>query len=135
MHVQCPHCLGLTHFQWAHIAVYMKSRGDVEEAILQGFHHDNQYIEITPLVKPATRIVFSNVYPEIPNSVLENNISDFCRLISPIRPISLGINEPKLSHLVSLRRQAYVLIDPNITIPIQWCELSRVPFNGIRIML
>ncbi len=99
------------------IAVYMRSRADVEDAVLQGFHHENQYIEITPLVKPATRIVFSNMYPEIPNSVLADNISVLCRLISPIRPISLGLKEPKLSHVVSFRRQGFVLIDPNITIP------------------
>ena len=75
------------------IAVYMRSRADVEEAVIQGFHHENHYIEMTPLVNSATRIVFSNVYPEIPNFVLADNISDFCRIISPIPPISLGLTK------------------------------------------
>ena len=39
------------------IAVYFEDRDDVEQAILHGFGHDNEYIDITPLVKPATPAV------------------------------------------------------------------------------
>ena len=121
------HIVSASRISNGRIAVYMSSRDNVEEAVLHGFHHDNQFIEITPLVKPATRIVFSNVYPEIPNFVLADNISDFCKLVSPIRPISLGIKEPNLSHVVSFRRQAYALIQPNITIP----EHINLTNNGV----
>ena len=50
------------------IAFYLDTRRAVERAILHGFEHNKEYVEITPLVKPATRLVFSNVrvsrYPE-----------------------------------------------------------------------
>ena len=111
------HIVSASRISNGRIAVYLSSRAEVENAILHGFQHDNEYVEITPLVRPATRIVFSNVYPEIPNTVLANNVSDFCKLVSPIRPIPLGIKEANLSHVLSFRRQAYVLIEPNIVLP------------------
>ena len=70
---------------------------------------------------------FSNVYPEIPNTALINKLSSFCKLVSPIRPIPLGIKNPKLSHIMSFRRQVYVLIEANITPP-SYISLSN---NGV----
>ena len=36
----------------------------------------------------------SNVFPEIQNAVLAHNISDFCKIVSSIRPVPLGLKHP-----------------------------------------
>ena len=72
-------------------AVYLYSKEIADEAILCGLHIQETYVEISPLVLPTTRLVLSNVYPEIPNYVITANLSDFCKTVSPVRPIPLGM--------------------------------------------
>ena len=98
-------------------AVYMKTRQDVEDATMFGFRLKDSFVNVTPLVQPTTRLVLSNVYPELPNELLAKNLSSFCKVISTIRPIPLGIKNKKLSHVMSFRRQVHVLIDVGVTIP------------------
>ena len=99
------------------IAVYLNSRQAVIEAVQKGLSHNGTFYELTPLVKPTTRITLSNVYPEIPNSVLIANLSPFCKVVSQIRPIPLGLKNKELSHIMSFRRQVQVLISENVTPP------------------
>ena len=98
-------------------AVYLCSKEIADESILCGLHIQETYVEISPLVRPTTRLVLSNVYPEIPNYVITANLSAFCKTVSPVRPIPLGMKDKKLSHIMSFRRQVHVFIKPNTTIP------------------
>ena len=52
------------------VAIYLCSRGAVIDATNHGLILDDSFLELTPLIKPTTRLTLSNVYPEIPNSVL-----------------------------------------------------------------
>ena len=71
----------------------------------------------SPLIRPTTRLTLSNVYPEIPNSVLIKNLSALCKVVSQIRPIPLGLKHKDLTHIMSFRRQVKVLLNPNVTPP------------------
>ena len=62
----------------------------VIDAVQRGLEYGDSFLELTPLVRPTTRLTLSNVYPEIPNSVLVSNISSFCKVVSQIRSIPLG---------------------------------------------
>jgi len=99
------------------IAVYLSSKEAVVDAVQKGLTYGGSYLELTPLVRPTTRFTLSNVYPEIPNSVLVNNLSPFCKVVSQIRPIPLGLKDKHLNHIMSFRRQVQVLINPNVTPP------------------
>ena len=99
------------------IAAYLSSREAVVEAVQNGLTYDGSYIELTPLVQPTTRLTLSNVYPEIPNTVLIHNLSSFCKVVSQVRSIPLGFKEKHLSHIMSFRRQVHVLLKPNVTPP------------------
>ena len=101
------------------IAIYLSSREAALDAVQQDLDHYGTFLELTPLVRPTTRITLSNVYPEIPNSVLFNNMSSFCKVVSQIRPIPLGFKHKELSHM-SFRRQVQVLMNENITPPHQF---------------
>ena len=98
------------------IAVYLSSKEAVINAVQKGLHFGGSLHELTPLVRPTTRLILSNVYPEIPNSILVQNISSFCKVVSQCRPIPLGLKN-KLSHVMSFRRQVQVIINPNVTPP------------------
>ena len=95
----------------------MSSREEVADAITRGLSYGDSFLELTPLIQPTTRLTFSNVYPEIPNHILINNIYSFCKVVSAVRPIPLGFKNKQLSHIMSFRRQVQVLIKPNITLP------------------
>lgn len=99
------------------VAVYLKSREAVEEAVVYGLEYNDSFISITPLVKPTERLVLSNVYPELPNAVIARNLSSFCKPVSAIKPIPLGIKDKELSHVMSFRRQVHAIIETNVTIP------------------
>ena len=99
------------------IAIYLSSREAVIDAVQRGLEYGDSFLELTPLVRPTTRLTLSNVYPEIPNSVLINNISTFCKVVSQVRPIPLGLKNKELTHVMSFRRQVQVLLNPNITPP------------------
>ena len=99
------------------IAAYLSSKEAVIEAVQTGLTYDGTFIELTPLVQPTTRLTLSNVYPEIPNTVLIHNLSSFCKVVSQVRSIPLGFKEKHLSHIMSFRRQVHVLLKPNVTPP------------------
>ena len=99
------------------IAVYLKSKENVFSAINNGLTYNNTFIQINPLTLPTTRLTLSNVYPEISNQILTKQISAFCKVVSPIKPIPLGFKDKNLSHILSFRRQVQVLIPPNVTPP------------------
>ena len=69
------------------IAAYLSSKEAVIEAVQTGLTYDGTFIELTPLVQPTTRLTLSNVYPEIPNTVLIHNLSSFCKVVSQVRSI------------------------------------------------
>ena len=108
-------------------AIYLKTRQDVEDAVMYGFKYNETFIEVSPMVQPTTRLILSNVYPEIPNDVLNRNLSGFCKVVSRIRPIPLGIKTKELSHVYSFRRQVHVLIGVDITIP----DHMNIAYNGV----
>ena len=68
------------------IAIYLNTREAVMDAVQNGLDHDGTFLELTPLVRPTTRLTLSNVhvYPEIPNSVLIHNLSSFCKVVSQV---------------------------------------------------
>ena len=79
------------------------------EVVTKGRVVSDSLVWISPLVRQSTRLVFSNVYLEIPDDVLASNITDFCDIVSPIWPIPPGM-KGKFAHVMSFRRQVHVLI-------------------------
>ena len=99
------------------VAIYLKTVEAVINAVQQGLSFDNSFVELSPLLKPTTRLTLSNVYPEIPNSILKSHLSSFCKVVSQIQPIPLGFKNKKLSHIMSFRRHVQVQMNNNITPP------------------
>ena len=99
------------------IAVYLNTKQAVHDAVNKGLNFHNSYVQIQPLVLPTTKLTLSNVYPEIPNDVLNTRLSSFCKVVSPVRTIPLGFRESNLSHILSFRRQVQVILPTNVIPP------------------
>lgn len=111
------HIVSASRISNGRIAIYLNSKESVVRAVNRGLNYEGAFIELTPLVRPTTKLILSNVYPEIPNSVLVENIGSFCKVVSQCRPIPLGLKNKKLTHVMSFRRQVQVLMNPNVTPP------------------
>lgn len=99
------------------ICVYLSNEKVVDDLIKNHRYItvENTRFEIRRLVNPARRIIISNIYPSIPNSIVEeafqiNNI----KTVSPINFIKAGMQEDDLSHIMCFRRQVYVPENENI---------------------
>lgn len=57
------------------------------------------------------RITVSGVPLFIPNNLLENELSRFCKFASTLVTVSLGCRDPKLKDVQSLRRQVFMFLD------------------------
>lgn len=67
-------------------------------------------VGIRRLVTPAKRLVLSNVCPSIPHDVLINSIKSLnLKPVSPITFLKAGIPGEEFSHILSFRRQLYIL--------------------------
>ena len=49
--------------------------------------------------------------------LLKKYLSSFCKVVSKIRPIPLGLKQKSLCHIMSFRRSVQVIFAPNITPP------------------
>lgn len=73
---------------------------------------NNIEIKTRKLLNPTKRIVLSNVSPHIPNYILEQALSNInLKLASSINFIKAGLTEEKYKHILSFRRQVFVIPD------------------------
>ena len=115
--VQPAQIVSASRISNSRIAVYLRNKDTVAAACQAGLSHKGSFIEITPLVLPSTKVILSNVFPELPNAILEKQISTFGKIVSKIHPITLGFKEKNLAHITSFRRQVQVMFNPNVTPP------------------
>ncbi|MGH0123331.1 UNVERIFIED_CONTAM: hypothetical protein FKN15_067780, partial [Acipenser sinensis] len=74
-----------------------------------GFSVNGAFISALPLSTPLRKVVLSNVPPFIPNAVIERELARYGKIMSPIRMIPLGCKNPEVKHVMSFRRQVFVL--------------------------
>lgn len=72
---------------------------------------DEQYIAMPPLFVPVTRVTVSGVPPFIPNVLLEKELTQFGKFASGFRTVRLGCKDARLTHVQSLRRQAFMYLN------------------------
>lgn len=69
------------------------------------------FVPVLPLSSPSKKIILSNVPPFVKKNTLEEILRRFCKLVSPIKLISLGCKNPELKHVVSFRRQVFMILN------------------------
>ncbi|KAJ3598776.1 hypothetical protein NHX12_034445 [Muraenolepis orangiensis] len=90
------------------VVVFLKDQKYVTELIESGLVLNEEYVQVSPLATPSTRITVSGVPPFIPNEALERELKRFGKFASNLRTVALGCKDEKLKHVQSLRRQVFM---------------------------
>ncbi|KAJ4940788.1 hypothetical protein JOQ06_027080, partial [Pogonophryne albipinna] len=93
------------------VVVFVKKQELVSQLIESGLNINYEFIQVSPLAVPSTRINISGVPPFIPNETLEKELKRYGRMASGFRTVSLGCKDTKLKHVQSLRRQVFMFLD------------------------
>ena len=93
------------------VVVFLKDQLYVTELIESGLMLNEEFIQVSPLATPSTRITVSGVPPFIPNEALERELKRFGKFASNLRSVALGCKDEKLKHVQSLRRQVFMFLN------------------------
>lgn len=73
---------------------------------------------IRPLISRNKRVILSNVCPSIPHYVIENKLLSFgIKTVTPISFLRAGFSDPRLSHILSFRRQTFIAPEDEKKLP------------------
>ena len=93
------------------IVVFISTVDKARQVIATGIVLNDAHTTVLPLSSPSKKVIISNVPPFINDNLIEDKLSGYGRLVSSIRKISLGCKSTLLKHVVSFRRQVYMVLD------------------------
>lgn len=102
------------------ICIYLSSKDLVESFMSAhgGIKLNDSIIPARRLVSPAKRIILSNVSPSLPHEILEKELKQMkLQVVSPVRFIGAGIPKEGYKHILSFRRQVYVVCNEHDKLP------------------
>lgn len=103
------------------VVVFVKEEQFVHKLVESGVVIQDMFVQVSPLAVPSTRVTVSGVPPFIPNELLEKELRRFGKFASGFRTVSLGCKDPKLKHVMSLRRQVFMFLDsPSQTLDVSF---------------
>ena len=95
------------------VVVFLDSVDKVNRVVESGVVIQDTFTPVFSLVNLAKKVIISNVPPFIRNEVLAKELSRHGQLVSPIKLIPLGCKSPQLKHVMSFRRQVFMILNRN----------------------
>ena len=92
------------------IVLFLSSVDKADLAIQHGVVIRDSLIPVHPLSSPSRKILLSNVPPFLSDAQITKELSSFGKVVSPIKKLPVGCKSPKLKHLLSFRRQVYMVL-------------------------
>ena len=92
------------------IVLFLSSVDKADLAIQHGVVIRDSLIPVHPLSSPSRKILLSNVPPFLSDAQIIKELSSFGKVVSPIKKLPVGCKSPKLKHLLSFRRQVYMVL-------------------------
>jgi len=96
------------------VVIFLDKTEKVNTIVENGIVLNDSLIKVFPLVNPARKVLLSNVPPFISDEALKRELSRYGQLVSAIKKIPLGCKSPLLKHVVSFRRQVYMILRSDI---------------------
>jgi len=96
------------------IVIFFKTIEKANEVVQSGVVLDGSLVTVLPLSTPSKKVILSNVPPFIKDEILVQELSRYGKLVSPIKKIPLGCKSPLVKHLVSFRRQVFMVLKNGI---------------------
>lgn len=109
-----------SHMSNRRVCIYLSSVSIVDSFINNhaGINIANNFVQARRLISPAKRIIISNVSPCIPHIHLEAILkSNGLKVVSPISFMRVGSVLEEYKHVLSFRRQVYVVLENNDKLP------------------
>jgi len=83
----------------------------VNEIVASGIVLNESYTPVMPLMQPAKKILLSNVPPFIKDEVIQRELVRHGKIVSQFKKIALNCKSAQLKHVVSFRRQVYMILN------------------------
>jgi len=80
------------------------------ELVQKGVVIKGSLTPVFPLSTPAKKIMISNIPPFVKDEMIVQELSRHGKIVSPIKKIPLGCKSPLVKHLVSFRRQVFMIL-------------------------
>ena len=93
------------------VVLFLEKVEQVNRLVETGITVNGMFEPVTPLTLPATKITLSNVPPFISDDFLIKELSRHGKVVSPIRKVLSGCKSPLLRHVVSHRRQLFMILN------------------------
>ncbi|XP_056593934.1 probable crossover junction endonuclease EME2 isoform X2 [Triplophysa dalaica] len=94
------------------IVIFLSESQMVDDLIESGLIIKDTFVPVLPLSSPSKKVVLSNVPPFVKNDRLEQILQRYGKIVSPIKMIPLGCKNPQIKHVMSFRRQAFMILNP-----------------------
>lgn len=95
------------------VVVFLNQVALVTKIVVSGIWVNGVFVQVTPLLAPATKVVISNIPPFVKNEQIERELMRFGKLAGKIKTIPLGCKNADLKHVLSFRRQIYMFLSSN----------------------
>lgn len=93
------------------IVLFLDDVNKVNEIVANGIVINESYTPVMPLMQPAKKILLSNVPPFIKDEVIQRELARHGKIVSQFKKIALNCKSAQLKHVVSFRRQVYMILN------------------------
>ncbi len=95
------------------VVVFLREVSLVQHLVEFGLSIRDTFLPVLPLSSPSKtpKVILSNVPPFITDDSLERLLGHFCKLVGPIKMIPLGLQNPEFKHVMSFRRQTFMILN------------------------
>lgn len=90
--------------------VFFRTIEKANEIVQNGVVIKGSLTPVFPLSTPAKKIMISNIPPFVKDEIIVQELSRYGKIVSPIKKIPLGCKSPLVKHLVSFRRQVFMIL-------------------------
>lgn len=96
------------------IVFFLSESQMVDNLIESGLIIKDAFLPVLPLSSPSKKVVLLNVPPFVKNEKLDQILQKYGKIVSPIKMIPLGCKNPEIKHVMSFRRQTFMILNsPN----------------------
>lgn len=92
------------------MVLFLDSIDKVNKVVEQGIVVKDAHTMVFPLINPARKVMLSNVPPFIKDDVIERELLRYGQIVSAIKKIPVGCKSPLLKHVVSFKRQVFMVL-------------------------
>lgn len=94
------------------VVVFLAEVAQVDKLIETGLTINDLYLPVLPMSSLSKKVVLSNVPPFISSEMLTGILARYGKVNALLRMIPLGCKNPDMKHIMSFRRQTFMILHP-----------------------